>query len=236
MRALITIVSFSICLASKSQISDSFQTERYQRFLVDTGKYLPAMIFVDVDGNKKTLADYEGKILYVSLWATTCRSSIEIFPYQEQLIKRLRDINIDSSIQFINIHLEDSKKQWHQSLRKYHPIGVNLYCSDTSLLSIWNLTGPPAYLILDRAGKILGKNISQPTEAGEIDYILYCGTKGIFPAQAMTKHYEQGKIMAQYKSSSAITDYEYKNWFDLTIASFINFQKWRKERNKRNSR
>jgi thiol-disulfide isomerase/thioredoxin len=235
MRATIIIILFFICEKAKSQITDStwFESTYLPRFFVDTASYLPATSLIDKNGHKKTLADFKGKILYVGVWASSCGSSTAEFAYQEQLLKRLQDIRIDSSIQFINIHVEDSKKEWRQALKKYDPIGINLYCSDTSVLAKWNLAAPPAYLLIDPSGKVLGKDISQPDEAGMIDYILYNAVKGISPIEALLKKHQQDKLMERYKTSAAFTDEDYKKWFDITIRSFLAFQNWRNEHMKK---
>ncbi len=236
MRVFVTILIFSVWLPAQSQISDSIATATYQQYLVDTGTYLPASTFIDSYGNKKTLADYKGKFLYLSMWATTCGNSIAEFPYQEQLLKRLKAIHIDSFFQFINIHVEDKKSQWKKSLKKYTPVGINLYSSDQSLLTKWNVGAPPAYILLDSSGRVLGKDVFWPIEAGSIDYILYSATKGVSPAEAMLKKHHQDKQMGQHKTSAAITDEGYATWFKMTIQSFLEFQTWRTEHIKKNSR
>lgn len=236
MRAIISILIFSIWLPAQSQMSDSLATAIYQHYLADTGTYLPPTTFIDTYGNKKTLADYQGKFLYVSMWATTCGNSIAQFPYQEQLLKRLKSVHIDSFFQFINIHVEDKKGQWKKSLKQYNPIGINLFSSDTSLLEKWNMGSPPGYLLLDPSGRVLGKDIFWPVEAGAIDFILYSATKGVSPADAMLKKHLQDKLMAQHKSSAAITDEGYATWFKMTTESFLEFQAWRTEHVKNKSR
>jgi len=236
MRAVITMFIISIWVTAHGQISDSTVAAKYQLFLVDTGTYLPATVFIDQHGKTKTLSDFRGKILYINMWATTCGNSVAEFAYMEQLLKRLQTIHLDSVFEFINIHVEDSKKQWLKSLKKYHPPGTNLYCSDTSLLVKWNLDAPPAYILLDRSGKVLGKDVYWPVEAGSIDYILYCSTKGIYPAEAILRKHQQDKLMAEHKTSAAITDEDYAMWFNMTIKSFLEFQTWRKDHTKKNSR
>lgn len=237
MKSLLTILFFSFCVNGYTQIIDSaFISDRYKQYLADTGTYLPETNLVDRKDNPVSLDRFKGKILYIGLWATSCGASIAKFPYQEQLLKRLKEIQADSFIQFINIHVEDPKQDWHRALKKYDPIGINLYCSDTSILSKWNLEAPPAYILLNQAGKVLAKNIHQPDEAGGIDFILYCAINGIHPADAIVKEYEQAKLMEKHKTAAAITDPGYAEWFSKTIRSFIEFQSWRTEHMKKNNR
>ncbi|GGB15829.1 TlpA family protein disulfide reductase [Puia dinghuensis] len=231
MKTTLFLFSLLISIASKSQLTDSswLVTKYLPRFYTDTGKYLPDTRFIDTNHNEKTLKDYKGKILYVDIWATWCGSCLVKFPYEAQLLKRLKNIHLDSLIQFININIDDSERQWTNALKKYGPVGINLYCNDTALLTKWNLAAVPVYILLDSSGKVLGKNISQPDEAGTIDYILYAATKGLHPVQALWKMNEQHQLMAKYRTSKAFTDPEYAEWFSMTIQSFIEFQEWRQK-------
>lgn len=237
MRTIFIVLIIVTCLSGYAQTVDSVWIEqRRLQYLVDTGTFLPEVSLVDKKGHTVNLNQFTGKFMYIGLWSTSCGASTAEFPYQEQLLKRLKQIQIDSFFVFINIHVEDSRSDWKKTLRKLQPIGINLYSKDTVIISKWRLKGPPAYVLLDPNGRVLAKDVSEPMEAGLIDYILYCAYKGIRPVDAVLKHYEQGKLMEKYKSSSAITDPDYAIWFNKTIKSFIAFQDWRNEHMKENSR
>lgn len=235
-RTFFTLLFIIVSLYTKCQLTDSawFLNTYLSRFNTDTGTYLAGDVFVDEKGNKKTLADYKGTIIYLNVWATWCGNCMVKFPYQEQLSKRLKAINLDTSILFMNISIEDKKKDWKKAVKKYNPIGINLYSSDTGLLTKWNIEALPAYILLDTSGKVLGKNISGPDEGGTIDWILYCATKGISPVEAVLRNHTQGKLMEQHRSSSVLTDKEYAKWFQMTIQSFIEYQDWRQKQREKN--
>jgi thiol-disulfide isomerase/thioredoxin len=228
MKTVLLLLSFLITLTSKSQNIDStwLTTNYLPRFYKDTGTYLPDSRFVDTNNRERVLTDYKGKILYVDIWATWCGPCLAELPHQVQLLKRLKATHLDSLIQLISININDTKQEWQTALKKYQPVGINLYCSDTALLTKWNIEAPPSYIILDSSGKVLGKDVSRPSEAGTIDYVLYSATKDIHPVQALWKKLEQDKLMEKYKTSNAFTDKDYKNWFDMTIQSFVEYQKW----------
>src|SRR4026208_1581369 len=102
MRVFLTIILFLLGTNAKTQTPDStystwFESKYFPRFIVDTGTYLPPATFIDKNGHKKTLADFKGKILYVGIWAALCGNSTAEFAYQEQLLKRLKDIHIDTA-------------------------------------------------------------------------------------------------------------------------------------------
>lgn len=230
MKKLFALLFTLFTISATSQPIDSaWLLNKYlPAFYIDTGTRLPIAEFVDEQGNKKTLDDFKGKILYVDVWATWCPNCMGEFPYQQQLLKRLKAIQLDTAIQFININIDDTRKEWKKALRKYQPIGINLYSSDTSLYEKWNMAALPAYILLDTSNKVLGKKFSTPQHAS-IDWLLYCATKGIHPVEALWRQFAQDKLMEKHRSSSAFTDEEYARWFNATLPSLIEFRSWRQK-------
>ena len=231
MRIILLILMTFIPAIGKTQTIDStwLTTQYLPRFYTDTGTYLPAAKFINEEGHEKTLADFRGKILYVDIWATWCGNCLVKFPYQEQLLKRLKVIHLDTSIQIINISIEDTKSEWKRALKKYNPIGINLYSSDTSLYTKWNIKSLPAYLILDSTGKVLGKDITEPDEPVTIDYLLYAANKGITPIKALWTLHKQLSLFSASRNLSAFTDKDFAEWYSLTIQSFIDSHHWQQE-------
>jgi thiol-disulfide isomerase/thioredoxin len=178
--------------------------------------------------SKKTLADFKGKIVYLDLWATWCGPCLAKFPHQEQLLKRLKVLELDTAIQFININIDDKKSTWKKSMRKYKPVGINLYTSDAAILNKWNIESLPAYILLDPSGRVLGKVITGPDEAS-IDWILYCATKGVAPVEAIWKEFTQNKLMERHRSAAAFTDPDYAEWFRRLLPAFLAYNTWRQE-------
>lgn len=231
MRIILLILLTFIPAIGKTQTIDStwLTTQYLPRFYADTGTYLPAAKFINEEGLEKTLADFRGKILYVDIWATWCGNCLVKFPYQEQLLKRLKVIHLDTSIQIINISIEDTKSEWKRALKKYNPIGINLYSSDTLLYTKWNIKSLPAYLILDSTGKVLGKDITEPDEPVTIDYLLYAVHKGITPITALWTLHKQLRLFSVARNLSAFTDKDFAEWYSLTIQSFIDSHHWQQE-------
>jgi thiol-disulfide isomerase/thioredoxin len=199
-------------------------------YVSDTGSYLPNAVFVDENGNKKTLADFKGKIVYVDIWATWCGNCIIKFPYEEQLIRRLKSMQMDTSVVVVNINIDDTKSKWKKALSKYRPSGINLYSSDSALYTKWKIESLPAYNLLDRQGRVLGIDIYEPDEPMTIDWILYNAAKGVRPAEAIRIQDEQGKLVEQHRTPSAITNVEYAKWYKAIVPFMLEYEKWRQER------
>jgi thiol-disulfide isomerase/thioredoxin len=204
------------------------------KYYIDTGTNLPHATFINEQGEEKTLADLKGKILYVDIWATWCANCMNKFPYQEQLMQRLKILHLDTAIQFVNISIEDSRKEWKKAVKKYDPPGLNLYCSDTSLYEKWNIAALPAYILLDASGKVLGKDIANPQDA-MIDFILYASTKGIKPVKAVWTEFRQGQLLSVHRTPAAFTDKDYATWYSAMMPSLVAFYHWREEQEKKKS-
>lgn len=230
MRLLLILFLTLLSISANCQIDSSFYAENYlPRFYKDTGTHLQSASFIDKEGKEKTLNDFKGKILYIDMWSTSCGPCIAKFPHQEQLLKRLKALDLDSTVLFLNINAEDSKRKWKKGLRKYHPTGINLYSSDTSFYTRWNVDGLPCYILVDASGTVLGKGICGPDDAN-IDWILYSATKGIHPVEAIWTSYRQDKLRSQHHSTSAFTDKEYAQWYERFSPLLSEYLKWRRGR------
>jgi thiol-disulfide isomerase/thioredoxin len=229
----LTLLSFSShCQTLDSAWLDSAVLSKYTR---DTTSFLPSYTFINDKGSSTLLSDFKGKIVYVGVWSTTCAPCIGQFPYQEQLLKRLKQFHLDTAVVFININIEDSKSKWKKGLQKYHPVGTNLHSSDTSLYDAWNIEALPCHILISRSGSLLGKNIVGPGDA-TIDWLLYSSTKGIRPTEAIWTLFTQDKLMEKYRSSSVFTDTLYSKWFHDFLPALLEFDQWRKTHESRKSR
>ncbi len=227
MRLLSILFWTLLCSSVNGQIDSSLLADNYlPRFYKDTGTYLSPVGLIDDEGNELTLKNFRGKVLYIDMWSTSCAPCIARFPHQEQLWKRLQTMNLDSMVVFVNINAEDTKGKWKKALRKYHPVGINLYSSDTSLYTRWNVDELPCYILT--SGKVLGKGICGPDDA-KIDWILYSATKGVHPVEAIWRSYAQDKLRLQQHSTSAFTDQEYAQWYERYIPTLGEYLKWRQK-------
>jgi thiol-disulfide isomerase/thioredoxin len=177
-----------------------------------------------------SLGDFRGKILYIDVWSTTCPPCLAQFPHREQLLNRLKRLHLDTSIIFININIEDSKRNWKKAIKKYQPVGINLHCSDTSLYNNWNIHALPCHILLSKTGYLLGQQIAGPDD-GMIDWILYSSIKGNNLIDAIWRSFNQSKLMEKYKTSKVITDEEYAKWFNDLMPALLEYDLWRKNRN-----
>jgi hypothetical protein len=231
--ALGSLILFSV--HGKSQLESVFVAKKMiPTVTVEPNSFLPLFDFITEKGEKKRLSDYNGKIIYITIWSTSCAPCIGQLPYQEQLLKRLKALHLDSSVVLININIKDAVSTWRKALQKHKPAGINVHCSDKALYNDWKIDELPFHVLLGSSGNILGMNIVGPGE-GTIDWLLYSATKKKNLVEATWTQYAQNKLMEKHRSSAAFTDQEYANWFRQVMPSLIEFDKWRQQQKSNNS-
>jgi thiol-disulfide isomerase/thioredoxin len=215
----ITILSIP---ATAQEYDSAWVAKAYgERFSTDTGKYLPAMKFVDEKGNIKTLEDYRGKLLYIDIWTTWCGPCRINFDRSPQLLQRLRSIHLDTAIQFINICTEDSKRDWRKAIKAMKPPGVNLYRLDTTIYGAWQIFSFPTTILLDASGKVMAKEFTDARSSITTDFLLYMALKGIKPAEAIWVQFRQNKYFEKHHTYTPDTEgKDYSTWFNSLAGLF----------------
>jgi thiol-disulfide isomerase/thioredoxin len=236
MRVFLTIILLLFFSCVWSQEPDSAWTESYAgRLTRDTGFTLQEPYLVDNKGQKRSLSEFKGKIVYIDIWTTWCVNCLANFPHSKKLFERLRSIHLDTAIQFITICTEGSKSKWKNLLKKYTPEGITLYTTDTSIYKSWHVEDFPTYILLDRDGKVITSKAPRPDD-GFADYILYAAVQGIEPAKAIWIDFRQGNYFRKNKSYTNDDEgREYAKWFYSIIDEKYKYSIWRNQERKKNS-
>lgn len=133
----------------------------------------PALPFevLDTLGNRYSLEDFKGKLLYVDLWAGWCQPCIAEFPAARALEQDYKD---DKRIVFLSLSLDNVERDWRRALQKFTPPG-NSYWIEKGFLSDfvhrYRVEGIPHYLIIDFKGNFVSYKAPRPSD-GVIKEIL----------------------------------------------------------------
>jgi len=136
---------------------------------VEVGHPAPAFSVFDLEGNRRTLADYQGQVVLLNIWATWCGPCKAEMPS----IQRLSEIIDDQDFQVLAVSVDvapadddpsnplDGKLgAFADSMGLTFPI---LHDPSGEISDIFRTTGVPETFVLDRTGVILRK-ITGPTE------------------------------------------------------------------------
>lgn len=127
-----------------------------EKLALKKGTLAPDLVLLDSLGNKKSLSDYKGKLLYVDVWASWCRPCIASIPFWNQLTQKFAD---REDLAFLIISIDDDFSIWTKALQRFKPQGVNLSSiggfKESELTKKYNIRALPSNILIDKEGKII---------------------------------------------------------------------------------
>jgi len=120
-------------------------------------KPVPALEFVDAKGQKRTLADFRGKVVLLNVWATWCEPCRQEMPALDRLQAELggRDFQV--------LALSVDQQGPEVARRFFREIGIKSldFYIDPTARAAFRLDAPglPVSLLLDREGREVGRKL-----------------------------------------------------------------------------
>ena len=122
----------------------------------------------DINNKTVTLADYEGKVVLLSFWATWCGPCIAQIPALEQLQEDYKEKNIV----FMSVSVDTDKDAWLKMLHEDQLKGVHLWADGWSEITrSYAIFGIPRFLLFDSDGKVISVDAPRPTSSDIRDLI-----------------------------------------------------------------
>ncbi|MCH7513668.1 MAG: TlpA family protein disulfide reductase, partial [Bacteroidetes bacterium] len=115
---------------------------------------LPYFYLMDSSEVYHSSGDFQGKILLINFWATSCKPCIKEFPSENALAEKYKD----EPVAVINICMESSVDSWKRIIRKHGLKTVNLYSQgnwDKKLTKNFDINGWPHSVLVDWNGNIV---------------------------------------------------------------------------------
>lgn len=112
----------------------------------------PNFAFEDLDGKRRALSDYKGKVVLVNFWATWCPPCRREMPSMERVYQKLKSgpFTILAVNQYENVDLVFS----FMGQLEPQPSFPVLLDSKSVSAKAWNVKGLPASFIVDKRGNI----------------------------------------------------------------------------------
>ena len=110
-----------------------------------------ALPFTTLEGTKKSLADYKGKLVLVDFWATWCAPCVKSMPDLQKLHAKLADRGF--AVLGVSVDEEGAKKvkPFIEKRKFTYPILLD----ESGGWKKWGVKGIPAMFLVDRNGQIV---------------------------------------------------------------------------------
>lgn len=130
----------------------------------DLSKKAIDFTLTDQYGDRHTLSDYEGKVVFVNFWATwcpQCRNELPAFQkIYEEYGKNKKDVII-LGIYAPNFDKEGSSKEVKSYFKGQGLSFPILADEDTKAFTDYAISGLPTTVMIDKSGKEAGRNIGE---------------------------------------------------------------------------
>jgi thiol-disulfide isomerase/thioredoxin len=135
------------------------------------GQPAPDAVCFDATGKTYRLSDFNGKLLYIDVWATWCGPCKREIPS----LKELEEAYHGKDVQFVSISTDQDPKAWEQFLQKNSMSGLQLHQSlnmEESVSKMYIVNSIPRFLLIDKKGNIISSDAPRPSSGASIRKML----------------------------------------------------------------
>lgn len=114
----------------------------------------PDFSLADINGKRFDLSDFNGKYVYMDIWATWCGPCKVQIPFMKELEKQFHD----APIHFVSVSLDklEDKPIWEKMVRENQMSGVQLFAGREDNFGFdYKIEYIPTFIILDKEGNIM---------------------------------------------------------------------------------
>jgi len=131
------------------------------RGLVDAGDKATDFVLEDVNGEEIHLADYEGRGVYLTFWATYCSYCTDKMEY----LKEYHEEFNEKGVEIIAVNVGESTLQVERFLERHQVPYSNPIDRGRLVGNAYGVTAIPHTLLIDDGGMVIERQIGGKTEA-----------------------------------------------------------------------
>jgi thiol-disulfide isomerase/thioredoxin len=118
------------------------------------GDNAPSFVLLDINGQKLSLADVQGKIVLIDFWATYCPPCRKSIPFLNELQKNYGG----EEFTVLGLSMDGSTKNV-TAFKKVTPIDYTVLMATEDVARKYNIRGIPTIYLLDKEGRIIYKTL-----------------------------------------------------------------------------
>ncbi len=145
-----------------------YPQEHQTRIKLAKGKASPKFENLEnYNGGTSSLDDYNGKFVYIDVWATWCKPCLAQIPALKDLEKAYEGKNIV----FVSISSDrpDKHEEWKNMIKTKGMGGIQLYAGENvSFFQEYQIASIPRFIFIDTEGNIINSNAPRPSEKDKI--------------------------------------------------------------------
>ncbi|MEM6841560.1 MAG: TlpA disulfide reductase family protein [Bacteroidota bacterium] len=149
-----------------SDYIEPIETEYEKWLTIAPGQPAPEITGTTPEGERLSLSNLRGKVIYVDIWATWCGPCIEEFPHSRELAEEFSS-NDEVVFLYVSVDREENDKKWKKMVTDNNLMGVNIRetpkSEESSIWKTYLIHGVPRYMLIDQHGKIVDAEADRPS-------------------------------------------------------------------------
>lgn len=129
----------------------------------------PDFTLSDIHGNKVSLSDFKGKVVYMDIWATWCMPCMMEMNKSKSLKEKYKD---NKDLVFLYVSIDKNIDKWKSTVKSKGFTGVHVNSKEgkeESITEKYKATYIPRYILIDREGNIVDEDAKRPSDAALVD-------------------------------------------------------------------
>jgi thiol-disulfide isomerase/thioredoxin len=147
---------FADVKAGRATLGEMAKGALYELHHLQVGMKAPATESKNLKDEKVSLADYQGKVVVLDIWATWCGPCKAMIPHEREMVEKFKG----KPFALISVSVDDQKKELEEFLAHESMPWTHWWEGpEASLLKTWNVHFFPTIYVIDAKGVIRHKNI-----------------------------------------------------------------------------
>lgn len=119
------------------------------------GNVAPDFTFPNMEGSEVTLSEFRGKYVLIDFWASWCGPCRQETPHVQKMYSKYKE-----DLELVTVSIDTDVEEWTKAVEEDQMDGQLLIAQDfKEIQKSYVFSGIPYMVLIDREGRILGKNL-----------------------------------------------------------------------------